>query len=369
MAVELVVSGYQGIEKASILVEGFTVLMGPTHSGKSAFHRAIQDALYNDVHPEEIKEHASGCRVEIRREGHEWIYTRHRTARLIFDKEPYQKLNRQPPLEPLLSFGFPEVKVEDKKLRPHFHNQLDALFGTSLSPSLRFSLMMSISECDRLPDVRKDVEFDLKQANRDKDITEGVVKSLGDSASRYEWQLEQYSSEEFHKLESALSKVKKFYEIKSEVDNIVQWSEQLEFANHCIISLERLLTDYSRYESARQKYDQTMDLSDTVALLSHKVISITVMETVAVDLLNQFDTYVTALEKVTAVKKQIGDYEDAKRDVASNELLIAAAEEQLRQVSGEIAAINMCPLCGAPIKDGVYSHEHPGIIESKETTA
>lgn len=354
MSTKVIVKGFQGIKSAEIEIEGLTVLIGPTHSGKSAFYRAIQAALYNDVTSEEIKGSPQGCRIEYQRDDQSYQYNRFRDVKVIHNKEVYQKMNKTTPIEVLTELGFQEVLVEGSKLRPNFYDQLSPLFGTSLTPTMRFSLMMSISECDRLPDVRKDVESDLKESNKQKDILEGVVAEYKKNVELIKWRKEFLTSTEVDVITTNLEKARLFFTVKGTVDDLSVWNDQYSWYLEIEPYLVSLLRDYDRYLSLLANYDA---VSTKIDLLNKINSSLTVNSSYLEEInivLTSIDRVIEGLEKVDRIRELSKEFDSAMESIRNVEAMIRVGATRISDVNKEISEIDTCPVCGAPIKDGYY---------------
>lgn len=63
---DIIVENYQSIKKAKLKVEGITVLRGASNSGKSAFFRAVQSAMFNRFKSGVVRYGEDACSVKIR---------------------------------------------------------------------------------------------------------------------------------------------------------------------------------------------------------------------------------------------------------------------------------------------------------------
>jgi DNA repair exonuclease SbcCD ATPase subunit len=185
------VVNFQGVSDATIVVDGFTLLLGPTHSGKSSFIRAILSALYLSVPSDYVKFGATKAEVTLDMAEHKWewskgcVGSRDGSHQITLDGVLHDKIGRTIPTSLLQHVGFAPQQIDSSVFFPQFQKQLSSLFalGDDVSSSVLFNLILSFSSYDRLPDMRKAVHSDLKEAMSVKQDKEAI---LTHSATKWE---------------------------------------------------------------------------------------------------------------------------------------------------------------------------------------
>jgi hypothetical protein len=185
------VINFQGVSDATITVSGFTLLLGPTHSGKSSFIRAILSSLYLTVPSDYVKFGATRAEVVLDTGDHVWMWgkgcvgSRDGSHQITIDDIIHEKIGRTIPISLLQIIGFAPQQIENSTFFPQFQRQLSSLFalGDDVSSSMLFNLILSFSTYDRLPDMRKEVFTDLKEALSVKQSKEAIFTHI---SSRWE---------------------------------------------------------------------------------------------------------------------------------------------------------------------------------------
>jgi energy-coupling factor transporter ATP-binding protein EcfA2 len=83
--------GYQALQDATVVVEGVTVVTGPTNRGKSSLVRALWGLLTNQKGTRVVRTGAAGARVEVTLGGHTVVWEKgSRGTRYVIDGSPYE---------------------------------------------------------------------------------------------------------------------------------------------------------------------------------------------------------------------------------------------------------------------------------------
>lgn len=392
------VQNFQAISKASIDVEGFTVLVGPTHSGKSSFIRAVESAVYNQAFPGDLKKGKPYSRVKVDANGHHFEWEKSSSVQVMFDSELFRKLGRSSPDHVVDGLGLTEVEIEGSKLRPHFYNQLSPLFGLSLTATSLFTLMISIGECDRIPEVRKDVEKDIDRIKGELKVSTALIEDYESSIQGAEEKLGLFEKVDQKTLDVYIEKLRKFILIEdflgkhsklkgqytaaaeklgavnlvlkelalasSELDKLVLIGRKLDLykekaperarAANLLEKVNSLLDSVGKALPVYQKFLNSCDLMESWRACKSRADSYS----------HSLSTVITRLDEVDKKSNQINKFISLRGLLDAYAELLLIREEQDNKLSGiriklesldlELNKIDTCPLCGAPIVGGKY---------------
>ena len=179
---QLSLVNYQAWERASLQVEGLTVVVGPSNRGKSSFGRAVRGVLRNEVLPTHIKLGTPGTEVGVRYKDLDIRVTRGSktkdTSVYFVGDQKFEKLGGDIPAAVKdLSFG--PVEVHGVKLDPCFAGQFDGQFLVGSSPAELNAVLNAFASTERLDRGRKALA---KQVNE----ADATAKALTPQISRLE---------------------------------------------------------------------------------------------------------------------------------------------------------------------------------------
>tara|TARA_B100000745_G_scaffold273464_1_gene201879 strand:+ start:4757 stop:6196 length:1440 start_codon:yes stop_codon:yes gene_type:complete len=126
------VCNYQSVKDISLDIDGFTVLVGKSNSGKTALLRAISGSFYNDSVRGKVRMGESSTKVEVVTDSISWEWEKgdnknDYTITVDGEVEEASRVGRNVP-DKIQDAGYREIKVDDVKIRPQIAFWHDPIF-------------------------------------------------------------------------------------------------------------------------------------------------------------------------------------------------------------------------------------------------
>lgn len=179
MAIDVTVRDFQSIRAATLVLDGLTVVVGPSDRGKSALLRAIEAALFNRSGTQFVRYGAKSAEVglafPVNGTSHRVMWTKGKDVnRFKVDEEDYAKAGKIAP-EVLKSFGFRDIVIgaklkDDGKLeggetiRPQIAKQFDRIFLLDETGSFLNEVLVGLSRLSVLQRAGRICGGDLRTA-------------------------------------------------------------------------------------------------------------------------------------------------------------------------------------------------------------
>jgi DNA repair ATPase RecN len=145
------ITNYESIDHAVLEVNGFTSVVGPNYSGKSAAMRAINAALTNRQGTEFIRWGETFCEVKITSPGLELLWHKEEGNNFyVINGNTYKKIGRDDPPEELSKLGYGSIKLSGQKHNLHYAEQFSPLFLVDEENTKTADLVASVYGLDRL---------------------------------------------------------------------------------------------------------------------------------------------------------------------------------------------------------------------------
>lgn len=136
------VENFQSLAVVPMMFDQFTVLVGPSNSGKSAFLRAIRSLVRNTFVPANVRQGQTKAIVLIYLNGHIISSERGKSLSTYYlEDDPYPKSGKSVPPEIVQALKMPLIEGID----PHFSFQFDRPFLLAESGSTAASVIGSLT--------------------------------------------------------------------------------------------------------------------------------------------------------------------------------------------------------------------------------
>lgn len=180
--VDIEIINYESIKHAHIKVDGFTVVTGRNHLGKSAVLRAINAALTNEQGTQFINWDAKYAEIKIKAKDLDLTWHKEEGNNFyIVNGKRLEKVGNEPPPSAISNAGLGLITAGNEKINLHYAEQFFPLFLVDRRDSKTADLLISIYGLDRLyksselcsKDIRKNKSLlktrqaDLESAQRD----------------------------------------------------------------------------------------------------------------------------------------------------------------------------------------------------------
>lgn len=300
------VQDFQSIADASVEFGSFTVLVGPSSSGKSAFLRAVRACIRNDFVPSMVRSGKSKSVVTLDFVGGDSVSIERgkslSTYSLGNDKGTFTKSARSVPLEIEKILAMPMIEGVDASMRFQF----DKPFLLADPGSRASQVLGSLTNASLLHSA-------VREANRRASESLATLKVRKDDVDRLSGLLEDYAD-----LEDKRSQVEKAEKILGEArevavrrDRIVAKMEELRGIQKSLKSLE-----VSQPPDPTKVLNHIQELTDRLASLTQ------------------------AFGRVQMIKSQLTQEQDRSHQLKSS------AEELESQYVAYLKSLGQCPTCG-----------------------
>lgn len=176
------VQDFQSIAKEGLEFDKFTVLVGPSSSGKSAFLRAVRSLVRNTFVPANVRQGSSKALVHIVLHGHDiWSERGKSLSTYYLDGEPYPKSGKSVPEDIVKVLRMPLVEGID----PSFSFQFDRPFLLAESGSTAASVIGSLTNVSVLHAA-------VREANRRRGNVSSTLKIRFGDKERLQAQVETF---------------------------------------------------------------------------------------------------------------------------------------------------------------------------------
>lgn len=371
------IEGFQPIRKLQLEIEGLTVIVGTTHSGKSSIIRAIEAALYNAKGNYFIRQGSSFCSVHLNFEFQgnkkDWIWSKGKTAQLEFDGGLWKKLGSSPPSELLDAVGFQEIQIGETTIRPHFQRQLSPLFALTEKSTTLFNMLLSFSELHKLPIIRKTISQDINAARID-------VKSATQSLEIEEARLEKLRLARAD-LETEPCRIyQECISSKEPLDNLSAWIDHSAILRKrredLTVFLSLLDDSINKLSTLTIIIQETEELSLIIEEITNKSMIFEVLSNQIQRLgpaISQLQLIIEDTDKLSKTAVVVYTRSSQNDSIADLLTSINNYDSVLYNLIQERSEFNNCPTCGAPLKEGHYHGtlrnqlQNPGVGETESS--
>ncbi len=179
------VTNFQSLKDTTLDVAGLTVLVGPSHRGKSAMIRAIEGALFNRPGDAYVREGAKECRVELSDlpgAGQHVVWTKGKGAKYVVDGEAFSKVGKDAP-PTLQAAGYRDLWIGDQEkktgeyLRPQVATQFDPLFLLTRPGSLLADVLHFITRLRVVTMAQDRCAADLRSTKQQLGVQQATVEA------------------------------------------------------------------------------------------------------------------------------------------------------------------------------------------------
>lgn|GEM_PF-3490804 len=163
MSIKVKIENFQSIKDIEFEIDKYTVLTGPSNSGKSAICRAIEGALFNRSGDGFVRHNEKHAQVTLTTDTHEIVWTKGSGKNhYTINGESYDKVGTDVP-ELIYQMGFRDIELTRSKLRPQMGtDQFDILFLIREQGSLISEVFSVLGRLDVITKAGKECGTDLK---------------------------------------------------------------------------------------------------------------------------------------------------------------------------------------------------------------
>lgn len=349
---EIKIKDFNIIKNIDLTLEpGFTVIQGPSNSGKSSIIKAIENCIFNQSGTVNVRHGCKNYSVGIKKGDHTVALIKGKDTKYKVDDVVYEKIGVSQLAEVAETLNIRETVLGGEKVRLNFSKQMSYPFLLDKTPGQLYRFIVDSSESESLSNVLKDISKDIK------DIDKSIIQNDAriDVLTKQQAQLNENLKDSDHILEvsnriiemdSEYQKIERlskysqsFSSITSDISNL---KGQIASYNIDIDlnSLTQLKERYVNYTSIFDSYNKTKGARD---LLLNKID----IYSVSIDL-SRLDTQFSDLSKVNQL---LSSYNSIVDEVNYFRNQISDFDERIKIEKDKLSEFKVCPLCGNSIED------------------
>lgn len=382
--IEIEITNYESIKHAHIKVDGFTVITGRNHLGKSAVLRAINAALTNEQGTSFINWEAKYAEVRIRANNLDLTWHKEDGNNFyVVNGKRLEKVGNEPPPSAITEAGLGLITAGNDKINLHYSEQFFPLFLVDKRDSKTADLLISIYGLDRLykssdlcaKDIRKNRSLlktrqaDLESAQREIARFEGFEEVLKAKAQivGFRNQVKQAESEiiKFKDLRDSYSKLAQEYKKLKAVESvevqdyspITDFQESINNLKELNLKLTGLAKEIKRLESIssvsiidREKLEIEQREIEKLKALQIRYEKLYTEEQ---NLSKSDKVKIPAIKfgcEITNLKSLQEKLIKSARETKEIEIELSEVKKQIDGITDQLSAFDKCPACGADIK-------------------
>lgn len=343
------VKNFQSIRDAEVELGSFTVLTGPSNSGKSAFMRAARALVRNGFTPSQVRQGTKETHVVLEFDDHTVEAVRGKSkSTYILDGDEYNKAGRTVPPEAEAAMRLGLVSEVDST----FSTQYDSPYLISDPGSTAAKVLGSLTNVSVLHNG-------LRETNRRTLEAKAQLKSRNSDLTTYK---EREASFEYvdekrrimDKAEAVMSELSKLGEDVSLLDSILKLLDidilGLKEANESIVSLppnadiEELIALTNLVKDLDLEVGTVESLIEQIPKEDYSGFS---------DISKTYDILVEDVSAVKALAEVLEGTVAGIKEYQEKKLEASKYEEELEKCNHEhttlLDGIDICPLCGEPV--------------------
>lgn len=268
---QTIIKDFQSIDEAKINVDGVTIIVGETNSGKSACLRAIEAACLNRFKMGQVKQGRDYACIKFRVDKEGPILTVARnylggSPRIQLGSHVFTKLGRTLPKEVATYLNIGEVSINGERYSATFHPQFSKPMLMEYSQQKVMEILSASVEFDRLKNAK---ELVLSDRAKCKGAVEAVQKIVEDTRVQA-LSAKKYLEEVKPLVNDISSKIDEFIELSNKVsaiENCIKACKALESISAKVKILTTLLNTVTTIESLKEQSDKVAQLTLKLDLL------------------------------------------------------------------------------------------------------
>lgn len=348
---ELKIKNFNCIKDITINLEpGFTILQGPSNSGKSSILKAIENTIFNQSGTSNVRQGQPYYLVEINHNNHNIQFAKGKGSKYKIDDQVYEKfgVNQLPEIADILNIR--ETILGGEKVRLNFSKQMSYPFLLDKTPGQLYKFIVDSSESENLSNVLKDINKDMKDLD----------KSIIQNEAQMDLLIKQQTD-----LNVKLSNSDRLLDITGQIlalDSTDTSLNQLDMLkdryNNIITNRDRLNILYNKYnininlndlDSLRDSYNTLLGLYTKYTNIYNKKANLaSYLNKVTLDInLDDIDKLEKDYTDLESLVKTYRNYLEKKYLLNTN---INNLDKDINSCKEQLAKFKICPLCGSEIK-------------------
>lgn len=329
---------------------GFTILQGPSNSGKSSIVKAIENTIFNQSGTTNIRQGQDNYVVGIRKNGQTVSLIKGKNSKYKVNDQIFEKFGVSQLTEVADALNIRETVLGGEKVRLNFSHQMSYPFLLDKTPGQMYRFIVDSSESESLSNVLKDMSKDIKDAEKSIVQNDAQLDILIKQQTELNYKLLHADtildiSNQILNLDSTDSKLSHMSDIRDKYNTIskdvVLLMDRYNKLNVNLDTslLDKLKEDYISYTSLSTKYN---NLSKDIGSIKDYIRSLdTPVDAGELDLLCNNYTKLCELVKI---------YNNCIQDINNINSSIDVVDKAILNENDNLSKFKICPLCGSEIK-------------------
>lgn len=364
---KIMISGYQIIQDAQLLIDGITMVTGSNNHGKSAIVRAVESCLFSEQGDEFINDEMGVVQVRLIFEAEQgfpeadikWEKGRGTGAIYHINGERYAKERGKPPVDIMSSLGFRDVVVRDRKQRLYFWRLHDGLFMVVDHPSYVFGFISNLMEHEKIVPV-------LKEMAKEGDEVKNRLKDTESKCQVYETEIENTrltleelkevldsQEEDIQMIEDGVTMLKALETYQSSIE---AYNKSIKFCSQQIEMLSVTVPEKGTLEEIKEgieRYESLMEYRESLSQIIFRIKNLRY----SLNIEEKKDVPREELAEVEEGIRRLSEFKSfySRLSVCQNNIDIVLSE--IKQEEGNLVSsrksfeklkkgLGVCPLCG-----------------------
>jgi DNA repair exonuclease SbcCD ATPase subunit len=340
-----------------LLVEGLTVIVGPSNIGKSALIRAATSAFYGRAGDEFVRKGTSDTSVQIYSAPKigggtidiEW-HKGKGINKFVIDGVTYDKVARDVPAH-LPKAGYHEIQVGDDYIRPQVSEQFDRMFLLDRSGSFVHDVIAQASRLSVLLRAERACSTDLKRQK-------GTLKIRNTDLLEAQQRLEQMAP--IRQLHTRIQAIKPKIMDLRRLSNRLEDLKEMALTRQALRTIANITLPVS-VEIAKSMDMQADRIQEIQRLSSERKLYLHLPEAVPSARPYDYDGMLKITGDIETAKKLADERVGALRDYRNDQTAFKSISQELEVAEAELASalagIDICPVCERPMP-GKEVHVH-----------
>lgn len=329
---------------------GFTILQGPSNSGKSSAIKAIENTIFNQSGTTNIRQGQDNYIVGIKKGNQTVSLIKGKNSKYKVNDQVYEKfgVNQLPEVADALNIR--ETILGGEKVRLNFSHQMSYPFLLDKTPGQMYRFIVDSSESESLSNVLKDISKDIKDGEKSIIQNDAQLDILIKQQTELNYKLLHADtildiSSKILELDTVDTKINKMIESKDLYNdlsnNVSKLMDRYKTLNINISTdiLDKLKEEYSDFIKYSTNYK---DILDSKKSLENRISNLNIN----IDI-NKLDNY---MENYNNIVELIKIY---KQCIKSQNMLngkISDIDKNISENQEKLNNFKICPLCGSEIK-------------------
>ena len=329
---------------------GFTILQGPSNSGKSSIIKAIENAIFNQSGTTNVRQGATNYSVGIKHNDHTVSLIKGKNTKYKVDDNIFEKIGVSQLPEVADALNIRETILGGEKVRLNFSRQMSYPFLLDKTPGQMYRFIVDSSESESLSNVLKDMAKDIKDIEKSIVQNEAKMDILVGQQTKYNSELShadeiievvnQILDLDPHHLQLLeLDKTSsKYLTTKDEITSVSNHLQQLQVDVDTQV-VDQLQKEYIDYTNLYKSYTSTNN--DVIQLKNHlSSLDISISTAELDKQYNDFKTLNELVEKYWQISQEV-------YTIGSQLNTLGVKIDQEKE---KLDGFNICPLCGGELK-------------------